>query len=382
MEDNNTYGFCNKWQKMLFYTNIFLAIITVVGELLLVYTTSDSIINGTVEEYQFRYLAAPTICSLMILFSGSLLAKSFPGNHEALNYIPLVQQALLCFVIAGTHYEFSCTLGLLSFPIFMTAVFGDKKMSMWMTELSILLYFIVLLIRGSEMLNGRSDVNFIPEAIIGLVLIFLANVLSHIFLLYQRENDKKQRDAFLFQLSRKDELNKDKKTGLYGDTAFHNSLSLCVEEAKQDGSTLVLTLLDIDDFAQINETYGWSLGDGIIERLSALMWEYCGEEYLPARYEGGKFAIIFPEETLQQVYAIIEVLRIEFAATGYPGIDMKVTLSAGIAALREQDSAQMLFKRANAALKCSKQNGKNRTTIRGGKKGQSTAENLDKNAGL
>ncbi len=67
----------------------------------------------------------------------------------------------------------------------------------------------------------------------------------------------------------KELLNYDQKTGIYGSTAFSNSLSRTIDRGSLDN--LALAFLDIDDFKYVNDTYGHTAGDEVLMCLAAMI---------------------------------------------------------------------------------------------------------------
>ena len=77
-------------------------------------------------------------------------------------------------------------------------------------------------------------------------------------------------------------------TGLSNRSKFMEDLERLVEE----GSPCAIFMLDIDDFKQINDTYGHSAGDITLQEIANRMKEMQSQILTPYRYAGDEFIII------------------------------------------------------------------------------------------
>jgi diguanylate cyclase (GGDEF)-like protein len=120
---------------------------------------------------------------------------------------------------------------------------------------------------------------------------------------------------------------------LYNHGYFQEILKQEVEEAKDCEANLALLLLDIDNFKQINDTYGHQAGDKILAELADLLRNNTRDNDTVARYGGEEFAIalnnVTPEvaikkgEKLKELIANMEV--------DYEGKIITITVSIGVA---------------------------------------------------
>ena len=169
---------------------------------------------------------------------------------------------------------------------------------------------------------------------------------------YNREHEKKavSMEALSYEASH-DEL-----TGIYNRKMFEQ------KRLEVMSGDCALIIVDVDLFKSINDTYGHSTGDEVIKKTARLLADSFRSNDYVCRIGGDEFAVLlssikpeYSEPILEKIQSIRDRLRGN-------GDLPDVTLSIGIA-FRDSDSAEDLFKKADAALYESKRNGRNRTTV-------------------
>lgn len=159
----------------------------------------------------------------------------------------------------------------------------------------------------------------------------------------------------------------DALTNLANRKAFDEHLEAACVEADAGGGALTLAVLDIDHFKRFNDTWGHQTGDQVLRYVASVMGRVAKAPRIAARYGGEEFAIIFPNENRVQVEIVLESIRKEIASRSLRRRSTDdelgaVTLSAGFAQRRPDESASALLDRADAALYASKHAGRNRVT--------------------
>jgi diguanylate cyclase (GGDEF)-like protein len=157
----------------------------------------------------------------------------------------------------------------------------------------------------------------------------------------------------------------DELTGLYNVRHFHQTLDSEIERARRFTSDVGLVMLDIDDFKQVNDTYGHLQGDLVLREVAKVLHNISREIDEPARYGGEEMAVILPQTALEgaeqsgeRMRAAIEGLRIRRLGGGE---DLRITASFGVASLPASAGDKgALIAAADAALYRAKRAGKNR----------------------
>jgi diguanylate cyclase (GGDEF)-like protein len=153
----------------------------------------------------------------------------------------------------------------------------------------------------------------------------------------------------------------DSLTRVGNNRAYELGLATAVEAAADDGTRLSLCLLDLDDFKNINDTYGHPLGDQVLVELARLLdpGSECVGTY---RFGGDEFAVILTcgetkaRSHIEALYRRVSAARFSHGAP--------TTVSVGIATFPDQaDDVAELERAADSALYWAKTNGKNRYCV-------------------
>lgn len=124
---------------------------------------------------------------------------------------------------------------------------------------------------------------------------------------------------------------------------------------------LALMAVDIDPFGKINDAYGHKAGDQVLEPVAGAMQRFFCSDEVVVRMGGEKFAVVLPNAALAQAYDKAEELRSNIESLQPCNIPMTVSLR--VAVLVGHECSEDLFSRADAAMYCSKANGRNRVEV-------------------
>jgi diguanylate cyclase (GGDEF)-like protein len=160
----------------------------------------------------------------------------------------------------------------------------------------------------------------------------------------------------------------DELTGLFNHRRFQEVMTAEVERARRYNHELGLIMLDIDNFKQINDTYGHLQGDVVLQEVARVLRQSSRDVDEPARYGGEEMAVALPQTDLEGAFQFAERVRRRIEALEIPlrdGSDgiLRVTASFGAASLAGTGAANkdMLVGAADSALYEAKRTGKNRT---------------------
>ncbi|MFT7860881.1 MAG: diguanylate cyclase [Sulfurimonas sp.] len=124
-----------------------------------------------------------------------------------------------------------------------------------------------------------------------------------------------------------------------------------------------MIVFDIDNFKVINDTYGHHLGDQVLIDLVELINKNIRKNDHLYRIGGEEFVVLLENTSLEKAKTLTLSL-LELIETQLTTIkEQTVTVSMGLTEANKNDSEDSLYKRADALLYRSKQNGKNRASF-------------------
>jgi len=155
----------------------------------------------------------------------------------------------------------------------------------------------------------------------------------------------------------------DEFTGLFSKNYVLRRLDEEMERAQRRRSSLVVAMLDLDDFKRVNDTYGHQFGDQVLQRISGSLKASIRLYDSVGRFGGEEFLLVQPELHESEAVAAIERLRERVLSERFlvNGSDLNIGFSAGICGWDYQATLDELVRRADLALYGAKQAGKNRT---------------------
>jgi len=153
---------------------------------------------------------------------------------------------------------------------------------------------------------------------------------------------------------------KDKLTGINNRENFEEIFALEIATAKQSNIPLSLVIFDVDNFKQVNDTYGHQAGDTILIDLVKLIEDNIKNGDIFARWGGEEFVILTPSTDINGACNLAENLRKLVQMHPFSYVDNQMTLSFGVAQLSDDDNKKTLFEKADGALYEAKKNGRNR----------------------
>jgi diguanylate cyclase (GGDEF)-like protein len=156
----------------------------------------------------------------------------------------------------------------------------------------------------------------------------------------------------------------DALTGTHNKRYFIEFLDREMARCARYGRPLSLVMFDIDHFKKINDTHGHLAGDYALSTLAKVVSDTIRQEDVFARYGGEEFAVICRGIDLTGAVAFGERIRrcVDGQAFIYNGVDIKVTVSVGVAAVADvgMKEPSELIGAADDALYQAKRQGRNR----------------------
>ena len=304
--------------------------------------------------YRFLNIAAISASFIaVILFARSFLqTKSLaPRTHQALTIligIFLIHLALESFlknhtlkIMGGFAFLTSILLLSIGFRFYRKFRYARYYTHAW------LIYLSLILIYALHQFNI-----YLPYSEYALELAGMCEVSLFSFALANRIR--------LLQ----HQVERDFLTGLYNKNALQKHLSEKISKTENNASEnpLCMIIIDIDDFKNINDTYGHDEGDRLLKYISLIINEQIREADFLTRWGGEEFVIVLSETDEKQAHNAAERIRRAVEAGAYFA-DRRITISLGIGFHRKGESPRDFFHKTDQALYQAKKSGKNRVEV-------------------
>ena len=234
-----------------------------------------------------------------------------------------------------------------------------EKRGWWVRGYSIfvilLLTFAVISLTLPSILSGAETFFRIKltEAVFGLITLI---VLFNIYTVYQEILIKRLRRQLLEKQDHSYILRNlamiDPLTGLYNRRFAEQRLAAEVARSERRGHPLTVLTLDLNNFKEINDTYGHPAGDQVLQEFASRLNKVIRGADLAVRLGGDEFLVVLPECTLEQLKLVLE--RLSSFELDWQGQKIPVTFSAGWKDYEMGDRPEEMLARADEALYASK----------------------------
>ena len=172
-------------------------------------------------------------------------------------------------------------------------------------------------------------------------------------------NGLKLKDAYrrIEELAELDEL-----TGSYNRRCIMRMLDEEIARARRLKSPCSIALIDLDWFKRINDAHGHPTGDEVLRTFAITMFANIRSIDRFGRYGGEEFLLVLPDTPSSEATRSLDRLRQILADLDWSAFSpgMRVTISAGVTALRPDETADTFLARADGALYAAKARGRNR----------------------
>ncbi len=152
-------------------------------------------------------------------------------------------------------------------------------------------------------------------------------------------------------------------TGIYNRKEIQSQIEKACSNI--DNKKFSVVMLDIDNFKQVNDTYGHQEGDTVIIALADILNDknmLKTNKYSAGRWGGEEFMMLLQDTDVTAASFIAELIRKCFENTSFPKVRPQ-TVSIGVTQVREEDTMDTLCTRVDTALYKAKKGGKNRVVI-------------------
>ncbi|MFZ1828984.1 MAG: diguanylate cyclase [Candidatus Competibacteraceae bacterium] len=151
----------------------------------------------------------------------------------------------------------------------------------------------------------------------------------------------------------------DSLTGIPNRLYFDQQIEANILTAQRYGITFSIVMLDLDHFKQVNDQYGHTAGDRVLQEFSKITKSQIRQTDQLARWGGEEFIIALPHTGPDQALTLAERVREAVAAHDF-SVAGSLTTSIGVAGYRLNETPIALLERVDGALYRAKTEGRNR----------------------
>ena len=187
---------------------------------------------------------------------------------------------------------------------------------------------------------------------INLFVSLLITIMVALFILYTMKHYNKRLEHMAMH---------DALTELPNRRSFNKAFNNIVELHDRQNNNISLLFFDIDDFKNVNDTFGHNAGDKVLKRVAQIINLHVRKTDLFARWGGEEFIISLINLSLCDAKHIAEKLRnsIEDDSILQEIVGYQITASFGLTNIRENDDVESIIKRVDKCMYQAKKDGKN-----------------------
>jgi diguanylate cyclase (GGDEF)-like protein len=176
-------------------------------------------------------------------------------------------------------------------------------------------------------------------------------------LLYRRSNDLAAANARIEELAQLDEL-----TGALNRRYIMKCLNDEIAKAQRNATTCCIAIIDLDHFKKINDHFGHPVDDEVLRAFAISVFANIRTIDRFGRQGGEEFLLILPDTDIDLAIQTLDRLRGLITELNWSAIaqDLTLTISAGISAIRHNDTPEDILARADLALYRAKDTGRDR----------------------
>src|SRR5712691_615619 len=236
-------------------------------------------------------------------------------------------------------------------------VWGYTIFVVFLLAFAVIAFSLPAVRRGAETLFKIKMVDVV-FGLIALVVLFNIHAISQAILIkrLRRQLAEKQGHSDLLRnLAMIDPL-----TGLYNRRFAEQRLAAEVARSERKGHPLTILTLDLNNFKQINDTFGHPAGDQVLQEFAARLNKVIRGADLAVRFGGDEFLVLLPECTTQQLQLVLG--RLGSLEVDWRGQKIPVTFSAGWKQYEMGERPEEMLGRADELLYARKRASKNTQT--------------------
>lgn len=223
----------------------------------------------------------------------------------------------------------------------------------------LLLFYLIILIVCVALVDFGAYMQFskvLQISIQGIVFVIpsiIGLIFGILFILVVHFSQKLKAMQIYEELAKIDTL-----TGATSRYACELILDIEYKRNLRNKQAFCIIMIDIDNFKQINDTYGHSIGDQVLRSLTRCLESNLRDMDIVCRWGGEEFIVVLPDTHAPEAMNIAKTLCQSVSSYDFNPPD-KVTISLGVTSTeKECKNIEMMIDKADKALYRAKEFGK------------------------
>lgn len=293
------------------------------------------------------------VCVIMIVLCG-VVGIRFGKQRTAAALMVLMFSIFefpFLFYVYGANMGVYLVLGIVALAIFFPRPYHVPAIVVTILIDAAVITLSVLYPNTMEKMDKASQLGTILCSYV-IVAVSVASMLCNLISEYVLQRKHLMKASYDLEYA----ANRDALTGVYNRRYLIHTLK---EWMSMEDKHFLVALIDIDDFKNINDTYGHVYGDEVLTELARLMkQEICGKG-IAARYGGEEFMLLFENPDRQTALDTLERIKRGLGAYSMKTRQITITFSGGMEEYRTEEKIDELFRSADQKLYEAKNSGKN-----------------------
>ena len=338
------------WLLLHYKIAIGLVVAALVAEcaMSLIFVHSE-LLSTTLDRYILKYIIVPSTLNFLCIAVDTAVMRSKTLSQNFKIYTVSLSLVTVCFILFSVHSAFTSTYYIFTMAILLTTIYSNYRVTSTTALMCVaaIIFSELFVTWDPDKVSIFKSAHRLGDFIISLIILMAISTASMVVIRYEKKKNEASIQMELEKYELRQRLKIDELTGIFNRKALHEALK-DIEEDK--GSRYILAITDLDKFKDINDKMGHQMGDLCLKSFAGLLKEH-SKSYIPYRYGGDEFCLLFCNVRLEEAIAVCERLSKELLNLRLEeGTSIEMTASFGLAFYNGSIDPVRLFTHADQAL--------------------------------
>ncbi len=309
------------------------------------------------------------VCSVIIyLFSIGMLKASTIKISMRIAYSEMILHSIVSVAVIGWSTGFALyIIAMIPVSFYIFYISSKKSFEAYGHSILAIIAFFAIRIMAYE----KAPISPITDSHIEKLIyiyngvitcgIILVSTIIFVSEIYRGQRELEEKNELLTKIASSDAL-----TGIMNRRSMGTYLKEAHKLYEEEGDVYFIAIGDIDNFKNVNDTYGHDCGDEVIIMIADIISKGMDEESECSRWGGEEFLILMEDVNEIEAQEKIENIRkqIDEMVHTYKKQDVKITMTFGISMITKRYTLDDVIVAADNNLYEGKELGKNRVIFR------------------